>query len=343
MSTPSRHELPNPGGPASPRRIYIVCAAFTQTGGPEALHQLGRALVDLGHDVAMVYVNLDLTPTVSEGAVHFPTLEQPMPAAYARYDLPHGWQIEDEPNVAVVVPEMWPSLIKYFSRATPYLWWLSVDNARKAVDSFGGIAAIRASRAVHLCQSYYALQYVSENGTYGLPLFDYTSPDHMSPIDGPLERRVDRILYPAKGRWFTEQLRRWAPRLNWQEISGFTPEQVANLFRTSRLYVDFGAHPGKDRMPREAAIQGCCILTGRRGSAANPLDIPIPDRYKFRDSRLMIPRIIPAIRATVAEYDVRIADFAVYRATIRAEQREFILQAMRIFGGRLELPPADED
>jgi len=44
-----------------------------------------------------------------------------------------------------------------------------------------------------------------------------------------------------------------------------------------KLYVDFGKHPGKDRMPREAAVHGCCIITGRRGAAGNPFDIPIPN------------------------------------------------------------------
>jgi len=101
------------------------------------------------------------------------------------------------------------------------------------------------------------------------------------------------------------------------------------------LFVDFGSHPGKDRMPREAAILGCCIITGRRGAAANPLDIPIPDRYKFKDSRLLIPRIVRAIRRVVAEYDVRTEDFTSYRSAIRGERREFMLQVQEIFGGRL--------
>jgi hypothetical protein len=339
MSTLARYDASNPAGP---RKIYIVCDAFSQTGGPEALHQLGRALTDLGHDAVMVYVPRDLKPTVSDGVINFPELIQPMPSIYARYDLPHAYRIEDQAGVAVVLPEIWPSLIEYLNRALPYFWWLSVDNAKKLVDSFGGIEVLRRSRAIHLCQSYYALRYLADNGIHGIPLFDYTSPDHMSPVEGPIESRTDRILYPTKGRWFTEHLRRWAPRLNWLEISGFTPVQVGQLFRTSRLYIDFGAHPGKDRMPREAAILGCCVLTGKRGAAANPFDIPIPDRYKFKDTRLLIPHIIRAIRAVVTEYDVRTEDFDVYRAIIRGERREFILQAMRIFGGRLELPPVSE-
>jgi hypothetical protein len=338
-SLPDDAEAPRP--PAVGRKIHVICDAFSRTGGPEALHQLGRALADLGHDVSMVYVPRDLVPAVSEAWIEFPALEQPMPAAYAHYDLPHATRIEDRDGVSVVLPELWPSLIPYFERATPYLWWLSVDNARNAVAAIGGIGALSGSRAVHLCQSYYAIQYLAEQGIHGLPLFDYTSPELMSFVADPMSPRGDRVLYSTKGRWFTDKLRRWSPRLNWREISGFTQDQVAELFRTSPLYIDFGNHPGKDRMPREAAMLGCCVITGRRGAAANAFDVPIPGQYKFTDSRWQIPRIARTIRDVLRHYDARTQDFERYRRVIRGEYREFLAQALRVFGGRLELPPGD--
>jgi hypothetical protein len=172
-----------------------------------------------------------------------------------------------------------------------------------------------------------------------LALFDYTSPCHVSapPYAGA---RENRVLYPARGQWFTGHLRKWAPDLDWQEISGFTPAQVQELFRTSKLYVDFGKHPGKDRMPREAAIQGCCIITGRRGAAGNPFDVPIPRAYKFTDSRLKIPQVVRAIRDILTGYDDRISEFSLYRRTIEAERQEFTVQAARAFGGEVGPVPA---
>ena len=329
--------------PGSYRRIYIACPANTRTGGPEAMHQLGRALLDLGHDVHMVYATDDSEFTFGNSVIHAPDIASPMPGEFARYDVPRTDCIIDAPGNAVVVPEVWPGMAHRIANAVPYLWWLSIDNGLRHLDRIGGFEAIRATRCIHLCQSYYALIYLRERRISGLPLFDYTSPDKFVEYGISGTNRQDRILYPARGRWFTEWLRRWAPNLPWREVSGFTADQVKDLFLTSRLYVDFGSHPGKDRMPREAAILGCCVITGQRGAAANPFDVPIPDQYKFRDSRLMIPRIARAIRTVLAEYDVRIADFAMYRRTIVGEQREFILQAMRIFGGRLELLPPDND
>jgi hypothetical protein len=50
------------------------------------------------------------------------------------------------------------------------------------------------------------------------------------------------------------------------------------------VYIDFGNHPGRDRIPREAAAMGCVVITNRRGSAENDVDIPIPNFLKIDDA-----------------------------------------------------------
>lgn len=316
------------------RTIYILCPAKVRTGGPEALHQLGRALLDLGHDARMVYIQTDDDIPHTGNVRIVPALETPMPPEYRRYEVPQTLEIVDDASNSIVFSELWPGVIRKFNHLMPHLWWLSIDNGLAAVKQFGGFAALAAVRCVHLSQSYYGLEYLAERRITALAMFDYTSPDH---TEGTLHRsgRDNRILYPVRGQWFTHWLRRWAPDLNWQEISGFTPAQVHTLFRTSKLYVDFGKHPGKDRMPREAAIHGCCVITGLRGSAGNALDIPIQNRYKFDDSRLKVPQIIHTIRDTLAEYDERVEAFATYRQIIMGEAAEFIAQVARAFGGQI--------
>ena len=73
------------------------------------------------------------------------------------------------------------------------------------------------------------------------------------------------------------------PNLHWKAIENMSTEEVAELLNRSKVYIDFGNHPGKDRFPREAAISGCCIITGQRGAAANDIDVMIPRSYKFPD------------------------------------------------------------
>ncbi|KAL3809235.1 hypothetical protein ACHAXA_005283 [Cyclostephanos tholiformis] len=47
-------------------------------------------------------------------------------------------------------------------------------------------------------------------------------------------------------------------------------------------YIDFGPHPGMDRLPREAALAGCIVITNREGAAAHDEDVPLPQEFKFR-------------------------------------------------------------
>ncbi|MFO1025799.1 MAG: hypothetical protein U1E70_11475 [Acetobacteraceae bacterium] len=315
------------------RTIYLLCHAHVRTGGPEAIHQLGRALRDLGHDARIVYIKGGLLPQFEPGWMRFPVIDDPTPPAYAHYAVPGTWDVEDAPDVAVVLPEVEPVFGFLFKQAIPHLWWLSIDHGLKPVQAINGFQRFHGTRFIHLCQSYYALAYLRQHDLYGLPLFDYTAPEHTdAAASAAATFRQDRIVYPARSAWYAQYLRKWTPDLDWQEIKGFTPAQVQELFLTSKVYVDFGGHPGKDRMPREAALLGCCVMTGRNGAADNPFDVPIPERYKFRGRRWQVPAIARAIRTTLANYEQRNGDFAMYRRIISGERAEFIAQAQRVFG-----------
>ena len=47
-------------------------------------------------------------------------------------------------------------------------------------------------------------------------------------------------------------------------------------------YIDFGPHPGMDRLPREAALAGCVVITNREGAAGFNEDVPLPSEFKFQ-------------------------------------------------------------
>ena len=54
--------------------------------------------------------------------------------------------------------------------------------------------------------------------------------------------------------------------------------------------MDFGFHPGQDRLPREAAILKNCIITNKEGSAAIFQDVPIADEFKFNERKKVVMR-----------------------------------------------------
>jgi hypothetical protein len=104
-----------------------------------------------------------------------------------------------------------------------------------------------------------------------------------------LLRDIDVVYNPAKGIHYTNEIIRRAGQtlqivpigkgLNGQVR--MTNHEVTNLLRRAKVYIDFGPHPGMDRLPREAALAGCIVITNRDGAAGYDVDVPLPNEFKF--------------------------------------------------------------
>ena len=92
----------------------------------------------------------------------------------------------------------------------------------------------------------------------------------------------------------------------------------------AKLYVDFGPFPGAERIPKEAALFGCCIITGRNGASNYYGDVPIPDEYKFADYMSQTDVIIEKIRDVLKYYDVCKSNFENYRKMVLALEENFM-------------------
>ena len=163
-------------------------------------------------------------------------------------------------------------------------------------------------------------------------LSDYINQVYLTDDSIPVKDRKNQVLYnPKKGFEFTQKIMKAAPDLTWVPIQNMTTEEVHDLLKKSKVYIDFGNHPGKDRFPREAAISGCCIITGKRGSAKYYQDIPIPDTYKFDDADKNIDAIVKQIRKCLNEYENVTEDFQKYRDFIRSEPTLFENDVKELF------------
>ena len=58
-------------------------------------------------------------------------------------------------------------------------------------------------------------------------------------------------------------------------------KQTQKKLNQSKFFIDFGHHPGRDRIPREAVLQGSKILIKKEGAAINKFDVDINNSYKF--------------------------------------------------------------
>lgn len=327
--------------PARPRTIYLLCPSGLRTGGPEAIHQLAGELLEQGHDARIVYLPQEVCATILRNTdilvsnrFTFPDVKDKMPDAYRIYGTRDAIEIEDKPENVLIFPEALPFLYRLGTRMQKHLWWLSVDNAMHLLDGMGGMEGIRQLPLTHLVQSAYAEDFLRRNGIKQTHrLFDYTRANFFDPPPGftGVERK-DQVLYnPRKGWAVIELLMSAAPELNWIPISGLQPDEVHQLLLTSKVYIDFGEHPGKDRIPREAAISGCIVITGRRGAADFFADLPLDDHYKF-DETCSVSSVIGRIRECFDDFPTHSAAFEHYRRCIRTERDEFRLQVRRVYG-----------
>lgn len=319
--------------------IYIASPTSTATGGTELLQQLCEELRVSGACVKMLYTER------YEGS--------PVEKKFSFYGNPYEYSAADEETNCVIVSEVDIDYLKRFRNIQKVIWWLSVDNYRGA--SSGAVLLNREtvldclrrlkylpkhfsnthsiiSKSFHLYQSEYAHNYITEKLRVSAdsmqPLSDYIDPRYLiADFDGC---RDDVVLYnPKKGAEITRKLVAADDSLSWVPLSGYDLEGMLKRFRTAKVYVDFGNHPGKDRMPREAAACGCCIVVGKRGSACNDIDIPIPDNYKFGIHDLK--SALKTIHSCIDEYEVRKRDFLEYRKKIRAERAQFNREVSAFF------------
>lgn len=341
-------------------RIFILYPAGVRSGGAEALHQLCDALVSEGVEASMV----PLRDTA--GADNVPD--------YGRYRCVFATEVPDEDGVVVVLPEIAISAAWGFDRARVVVWWLSIDFAepyrhRLAVargerSVLGRVAhllqvaapwrAERSSRALrgllptlsHCAQSTYAVVHLRAHE--GLVANDLS--DYLHAADWPAgdtaggDRRAPRsVAYnPAKGGAFYDALRDLAPDLAWRPVQGLDRVEVGDLLRDTEVYLDLGHHPGKDRIPREAALAGCVVVAARRGSAAFPQDMPIQDELRVdttrsvRETARRAWRLLDEVLADPEPWRRGQED---YRRQIRDQEEVFRREVRRVFlGGELVAP-----
>lgn len=303
--------------------VYIVAPAQFATGGPELLHQLGKRLRDAGLDARMHYLPADHPAPVHDN--------------YKEYELPYERHIEDAPEHWMIAPEIYTSTLFQFKKLRKAVWWLSVDNyfwhlpgwrfVNYAMFRFWGkqrywgFDARLRKLELHLVQSAYAADVLRQKGIQQ-PLFvsDYLHQQFLG-IQTDLSKKENLVAYnPKKGKHFTQKLIAHLPDIQFVRLEGLSRQEMVAALQACKIYIDFGQHPGKDRIPREAAVLGCCVLVNRKGSAAYAADLPFDEQYKLPEQPTVVGQ---QIRAVLADYKLHQANFAAYVADIQQQESRF--------------------
>lgn len=306
------------------------------TGGPEALHQLVAHMRALGLPAFIVYLP-------------FNEIAQ-TPASYKKYQAPVALY-EDSLDQLVIFPEVNPMLAMRVKNAKAALWWLSLENflERRHISGFKDklryfkkvmkgdrplMGGAGLKKLIHFSQSEHSTQYLKSCGIEPVPLTDSINEDFLTDryLD-KIDHKKDIVLYnPMKGKKVTAALIKDNPQWEFIPLEGLNPQQLSEKLYQAKLYIDFGHHPGRDRLPREAAMFGCCLITGVLGSAGNDIDLPIPQKYKIDSSS---PDFLMTFKALVFDvmmnFDSHYHEIDDYRVWVKNQPNIFKQQIADYF------------
>lgn len=301
-------------------KIYIVTPAGAVTGGPEALHQLEDKMLSLGLNAYIVYVDVKCI-TDMEWTNYIKLADTPN--QYKMYNVKQSSIIDDNSHNVIIVPEIFAYFPVSFENMQKAIWWLAIPEYTVNIP-------YDINEVCHLYQSEYAKEELLKNNVSELyPLSDYISKTYMVKR---ARKKENIVLYnPKNGLELTKEIMNISPDIKFVPLINMSPVQIKEVMNIAKVYIDFGSHPGKDRIPREAAISGCCVLVVKKGSAKYFHDVPISDEYKF-DLDNFKPAVVKGkIIDCFDNYENNIMDFEIYRKAIIMEESIFTNEIKSIF------------
>ena len=345
--------------------LYAITSGDITSGGPELMHQLVDAVNAAGGRASVLYYPFDRAFAV-------PAPDRNYNVPVARWaEVPEGARVVLPETFAHLLPQLrahrtyfwWLSVDLYFrslvtgevrgripsgllplarriSRWHPVAVAIARLTAARTREAEQARARTFAGVHCHLYQSEYARLFLeSRSWAPAASLGDYVNQGYLEAAGGrSADAREDLIAFnPAKGFEQTQAIMaavaaRAGDRVRFVPLVGMTRDEVRDILARAKLYIDFGYHPGRDRFPREAAIMGACVLVNRRGSAANPIDVPLPDAYKVDDQRYgFADEASVKILDILDDFERHHAVFEGYRATIAAEPATFVRDVRRLF------------
>lgn len=317
-------------------KVYVLAPGNYSSGGPESLHQLCSQLINCNINALMYYVCSNPKRFRADNPVH---------ENLTKYHLPYTLELEDEEQNIVIIPEAFSKYLYCTKKIRRVLWWLSVDIYIKGLrdlmeKQFSNPLAepmpkffyfYREGEDIeHWGQSEYVRQFLELNGIEGSTNIEtpmsHTFLSQAEHID--LSQKENIVAFnPKKDTEIAEKIIAAAPDIDWRRIQDMTPEEVRALLTKMKVYMDFGNFPGRERLPREAALSGCVVITGRRGAAANDIDVNIPDEFKFDTNTLDAKQVVKKIREVFEDFS------AAYESQKAFRDKE--LNALNVFKAKI--------
>lgn len=213
------------------------------------------------------------------------------------------------PGIDQELPDLWPHddapiatgpfrTLREAHRRTPTAGLRSVPAT--AIEAVSIEYARRVSRrAINVgTQSYYGQSFVRRHlDQDAFLLTDYPRP---MPSLSDVKRQPKLVAYNgAKGQWKIHELRELLPDVEFLPIQGMPFDEVCRALATASMYVEIGHLPGRDRLPREAALLGTPTVLLARGAGFCWQDFPLGIDYRIPYTIDWAQRMAPVIKAAL--------------------------------------------
>lgn len=270
------------------------------------------------------------------------------------YDtLKYAQTVVDDPSNILVIGEsshrkpndVLRKTLNYYKRIKIYMYWLSYDFGdpqnffdHPRVKHFAQceyiaskLAEIDSSISVGRLSDFTTARFVRDIALTDPPAAtrnsDVARKSDVARNSDAARRRVARVLYnPAKDKLTPLVFPQAVP------IQQMTPEQVRELMLTSMVYCDFGHHPGKDRLPREAACCGLVVIVNRIGAANDRFgDIPMVVRRFDPTDEAEKKALIEYVAKVLTKFERYQRKMKPYRSMIANERERFVLETKQAF------------
>lgn len=291
-------------------KLFIMCP-LTLSGGPEALHQLCNAC-NASAPAAPVAYMIYVVPAQTEYTILQSGWN--LYDAYTRVLIAN--RIEDIESNVLIIPEVFDSthLHQRYPRIQKVIWWLSISYA---IQTRAFFKHVRNKVFNHACQSKFAYDMIKRYVEKCFYLSDYICPIFWRYV--PVQKKQDRVVFNGLKDDITKYLCR-EHGIPCIAIANMDKTMVMNALASSKVYVDMGSHPGKDRLPREARILNCVVVTNRHGSAFHHEDVPIHEKINGSGE------LIELIKDIFVHYDAYLQKQASFKAEIWSQHSRFDAQ-----------------
>ena len=344
--------------------IYLMIPAKVSTGGPEAMHQLGNVLQnDLKKKVKIYYFPTDISDPIHENYKKFSLnfVRSIVDDANNLLIIPefYNYLIYAKKFTKIKKIIWWLSLdnylgskfrfehhkylrsiyktpftiLKKFNEITNFFFGIYTEQDYLKFfykhRDFNKFDEIKQS-SFHFVQSKYAHDYLKKKLDYVDFLSDFIREDFTK--DNIDNKNKENIIcyYPFKSNMFMNLILKKI-KCNFIPLTNLSNNQIKETLRRSKIYIDIGSHPGKDRLPREAVMLGNCLITNKKGSAANNIDIEIPMEFKFKEKYSNIEKINNKINLILNDYSSEYLKFNYYKKKIINEKKIFKKEIFNYF------------